>query len=147
VLSRELGVEAQRLAAWRDDFLEGGKQSLKGQRPDRSPEDGQLRDAERKIGQLTMDRDLAGRGTRGLSIPPVKRPREPWTTSCHWPWSAGSSTRPFQDLCPPRQVDRHAAARTGRPISDRELLELTGECWRTRRWPARLRQGPGPAAS
>jgi transposase len=28
-LSRELGVEAHRLAAWRDDFLEGGKQSLK----------------------------------------------------------------------------------------------------------------------
>jgi transposase-like protein len=25
VLSRELGIEAHRLAAWRDDFLEGGK--------------------------------------------------------------------------------------------------------------------------
>ena len=36
-LSRELGVEAHRLAAWRDDFLEGGKDALKGQRPDRSP--------------------------------------------------------------------------------------------------------------
>ena len=34
-LSRELGVEAHRLAAWRDDFLERGKQGLKGQRPDR----------------------------------------------------------------------------------------------------------------
>jgi transposase-like protein len=32
-LSREVGVEAHRLAAWPDDFLEGGKQSLKGQRP------------------------------------------------------------------------------------------------------------------
>src|ERR1051326_5876035 len=50
-LSRELQVEAHRLAAWRDDFLEGGKEGLKGQRPDRSPEDRQLRDAERKIGQ------------------------------------------------------------------------------------------------
>ena len=39
VLSRELGVEANRLAAWRDDFLEGGKDALKGQRPDRSPDD------------------------------------------------------------------------------------------------------------
>jgi transposase-like protein len=29
VLSRELGVEAHRLAAWRDDFLEGGKEALK----------------------------------------------------------------------------------------------------------------------
>jgi transposase-like protein len=27
-LSRELGVEAHRLAAWRDDFLEHGKQGL-----------------------------------------------------------------------------------------------------------------------
>jgi transposase len=34
VLSRELGVEAHRLAAWRDDFLEGGKEALKGQRLD-----------------------------------------------------------------------------------------------------------------
>jgi transposase len=38
-LSRELQVEAHRLAAWRDDFLEGGKEQLKGQRPDRSPDD------------------------------------------------------------------------------------------------------------
>lgn len=29
-LSRELQVEAHRLAAWRDDFLEGGKEALKG---------------------------------------------------------------------------------------------------------------------
>jgi transposase-like protein len=58
VLSRELGVEAHRLAAWRDDFLEGGKDALQGQRPDRSPEDRQLRDAERKIGQLTMANEI-----------------------------------------------------------------------------------------
>src|SRR5215212_7196244 len=58
VLSRELEVEAHRLAAWRDDFLESGKQGLKGQRPDRSPEDRQLRDAERKIGQLTMENEI-----------------------------------------------------------------------------------------
>jgi transposase len=38
-LSRELQVEAHRLAAWRDDFLESGKEGLKGQRPDRSPDD------------------------------------------------------------------------------------------------------------
>jgi transposase-like protein len=29
VLSRELQVEAHRLAAWRDDFLESGKEGLK----------------------------------------------------------------------------------------------------------------------
>ena len=58
VLSRELGVEAHRLAAWRDDFLEGGKEGLKGQRPDRSPDDRALRQAERKIGQLTMENEI-----------------------------------------------------------------------------------------
>ena len=77
VLSRELGVEAHRLAAWRDDFLEGGKEGLKGQRPDRSPDDRALRQAERKIGQLTMENEIlrAAAEKRGLAIPPAKRPR------------------------------------------------------------------------
>jgi transposase len=76
-LSRELGVEAHRLAAWRDDFLEGGKEGLKGQRPDRSPDDRALRQAERKIGQLTMENEVlrAAAEKRGLQIPPAKRPR------------------------------------------------------------------------
>jgi transposase len=76
-LSRELGVEAHRLAAWRDEFLEGGKEGLKGQRPDRSPDDRALRQAERKIGQLTMENEIlrAAAETRGLQIPPAKRPR------------------------------------------------------------------------
>ena len=53
------GVEAHRLAAWRDDFLEGGKDALKGQRPDRSPgDDRALRQAERKVGQLTMENEV-----------------------------------------------------------------------------------------
>jgi transposase-like protein len=76
VLSRELGTEAHRLAAWRDDFLEGGKQSLKGQRPDRSPEDRQLRDAERKIGQLTMEHEIlrAALCVSGTATRPRRRP-------------------------------------------------------------------------
>ena len=77
-LSRELGVEAHRLAAWRDAFLlEGGKEALRGQRPDRSPDDRALRQAERKIGQLTMENEIlrAAAEKRGLSIPPAKRPR------------------------------------------------------------------------
>jgi transposase-like protein len=28
-LSRELGIEAHRIAAWRDDFLSGGKEALR----------------------------------------------------------------------------------------------------------------------
>src|SRR4029453_13686498 len=76
-LLRELGVEAHRLAAWRDDFLEGGKDALKGQRPDRSGDDRALRQAERKVGQLTMENEIlrAAAEKRGLSIPPAKRPR------------------------------------------------------------------------
>jgi transposase-like protein len=58
VLSRELGVEAHRLAAWRHDFLEAGMQGLKGQRPDRSPDDRQLKEAERKVGQLTLENEI-----------------------------------------------------------------------------------------
>ena len=75
--SRELQVEAHRLAAWRDDFLEGGKEALKGQRPDRSADDRALKQAERKVGQLTMENEVlrAAAERRGLSIPPVQRPR------------------------------------------------------------------------
>jgi len=71
------GVEAHRLAAWRDDFLEGGKDALKGQRPDRSADDRALRQAERKVGQLTMENEIlrAAAEKRGLQIPPAKRPR------------------------------------------------------------------------
>jgi transposase-like protein len=83
VLSRELGVEAHRLAAWRDEFLEAGKQGLtgkqglKGQRADRSPDDRQLKEAERKVGQLTLENEIlrAAAEKRGLQIPPAKRPR------------------------------------------------------------------------
>jgi transposase-like protein len=60
-LSRELKVEAHRLAAWRDDFLEGGKDALKGQRLDRSSDDRALRQAERKVGQLTMENETSHR--------------------------------------------------------------------------------------
>jgi hypothetical protein len=70
-------VEAHRLAAWRDEFLEAGKQGLKGQRADRSQEDRQLKDAERKVGQLTLENEIlrAAAEKRGLQIPPAKRPR------------------------------------------------------------------------
>jgi transposase-like protein len=76
VVSRELGVEAHRLVAWRDEFLEGGKEALKSQRPDRSGDDRALRQAERKVGQLTMENEIlrAAAEQRGLQIPPAKRP-------------------------------------------------------------------------
>jgi hypothetical protein len=70
-------VEAHRLAAWRDDFLAAGKQGLKGQRADRAPNEQELKQAERKIGQLTLENKVlrAAAEKRGLQIPPAKRPR------------------------------------------------------------------------
>ena len=61
-VQRQLRVEAHRLAAWRDEFLAAGKIGLK----DRSPaEDGmsaeqrrRLREAERNVGELTLDNDI-----------------------------------------------------------------------------------------
>src|SRR4029450_1858024 len=81
-LSRELKVEAHRLAAWRDDFLEGGKDALKGQRLGRTSGERALRQAERKVGQLTMENEIlrAAAEKRGLQIPPAERPTEAWTS-------------------------------------------------------------------
>jgi transposase len=74
-LSRELRVEAHRLAAWRDEFVAGGLEGLKA-RP-LQPEDRRLRDAERKIGELTLENEVLNAAVRkrGLQIPPRKRPR------------------------------------------------------------------------
>ena len=75
-VSRDVGVEAHRLAAWRDEFIDGGKSGLKGKRT-RSDEDRRLAEAERKIGELTMDNEILRRiaEKRGLAMPPQKRPR------------------------------------------------------------------------
>lgn len=75
-VSRDVAVEAHRLAAWRDEFLAAGKTGLKGRKP-RSDEERRLADAERKIGELTMDNEILRRiaEKRGLQMPPAKRPR------------------------------------------------------------------------
>jgi transposase len=73
-ISRELGVTAATLAAWREDFLAGGQAALKS-RPadDRDDEIARLR---AKIGQLTMDNELLLQRCR--SEPPLpQRRREP----------------------------------------------------------------------
>ena len=77
-LSRELEVEAHRLAAWRDEFLEHGKQGLKASRADRGDaSERRLKQAERKVGELTLENEIlrAAAEKRGLQIPPKKRPR------------------------------------------------------------------------
>ncbi len=80
-LSRELRVEAHRLAGWRDALLSAGKVRLKGRMP---AEDGmsseqrrRLREAERKLGELILGTDIlrAAARKRGLEIPPAKRLR------------------------------------------------------------------------
>ena len=75
-LSRELGVEAHRLAAWRDEFLDAGKEGLKGKRAT-TEEDRRLREAERKIGELTLENEIWKKVAekRGVQMPPQKRPR------------------------------------------------------------------------
>jgi transposase-like protein len=64
--SRELGVEAHRLAAWARRLPGWWQAGAQGQRPDRSPDDRALRQAERKIRQLTMENEIlraaAGKG-------------------------------------------------------------------------------------
>ncbi len=80
-LSRELRVEAHRLAAWRDEFLAAGREGLKGRLPDGEAgsleQQRRLRQAERKVGELTLENDIlrAAARKRGLEIPPAKRPR------------------------------------------------------------------------
>jgi hypothetical protein len=74
-VSRELRVEAHRLAAWRDEFIAGGVEHLKA--VPAPPEDRRLREAERKIGELTLENEIlaAAARKRGLQIQPGKRPR------------------------------------------------------------------------
>src|SRR5271163_3190487 len=76
VLSREVGVEAHRLAAWRDEFLDAGKEGLKGKRAT-TEDDRRLAEAERKIGELTLENEIWKKVAekRGAQMPPQKRPR------------------------------------------------------------------------
>jgi hypothetical protein len=74
-VSRELRVEAHRLAAWRDEFIAAGQEGLKERPAD--PTERRLREAERQVGRLTMQLEVwqaVGR-KRGLQIPPKRRPR------------------------------------------------------------------------
>ncbi len=70
-LARETGQAAGTIAGWREDFLAAGHEGLKT-RP--APiEDRRLADAQRKIGELAMDLDIA----RALLEEIERRPRSP----------------------------------------------------------------------
>ena len=74
-VSRELRVEAHRLQAWREEFVAGGIEGLKGQ--PLAMEDRRLKEAERKLGELMMENEVlrAVARKRGLHIPPRKPSR------------------------------------------------------------------------
>src|SRR5215210_5235117 len=88
VLARETGQPAGRISAWREEFLAAGCEGLKSRR--RPEEDRRLVEAQRKVGELSMELDilraineevdpaLAGRGaerrkTAGAPAGPVCR--------------------------------------------------------------------------
>jgi transposase len=56
ILSRELGVTAATLAAWRDTFLAAGQASLKSRQPDHRDEE--LQRLKAKVGEVMMDNEL-----------------------------------------------------------------------------------------
>lgn len=55
-LAREVRQPAGRIAAWREEFLAAGREGLKS-RP-APTEDRRLAEAQRKIGELTLDLDI-----------------------------------------------------------------------------------------
>ena len=70
-LARECRLPAGRIAGWRDEFLAAGREGLKS-RPARV-EDRRLAEAQRKIGELTMDLDIL----RTLNEEMDRRPQFP----------------------------------------------------------------------
>jgi transposase len=58
LLARESGQPAGRIAGWREEFLAGGREGLKARSA--TIEDVRLRDAQRKIGELSMEVDILG---------------------------------------------------------------------------------------
>jgi transposase len=71
LLAWETGQPAGRISAWREEFLAGGREGLKS-RP--APvEDRRLAEAQRKVGELTMDLDIL----RALNDEMDRHPQSP----------------------------------------------------------------------
>src|SRR3954465_15875993 len=71
VLARETGQPAGRISGWREEFLAAGREGLKS-RP-RAAEDRRLVEAQRKVGELSMELDIL----RALNEEIDRRPRRP----------------------------------------------------------------------
>src|SRR3712207_6667991 len=70
-LARETGQPAGRISAWREEFLAAGREGLKS-RP-RPEEDRRLVEAQRKVGELSMEIDIL----RALNEEIDRRPHRP----------------------------------------------------------------------
>jgi len=76
MLSRELGVTAARLSQWRDAFLAGGEAQLKARAT--IARDREVRELQRKLGELTMENELLREKARRLE---ERAPGFPWRRS------------------------------------------------------------------
>ena len=75
-LSREIGVKPERIAEWRDKFLEGGQAALKSREPD--SRDDEIVRLKAKVGDLTMNNELLEEKIERLEDglrPPQRRPK------------------------------------------------------------------------
>ncbi len=63
-LARRHGLSQAQLFAWRDRFLEGGQTALRTRREQSTAErERQVRELERKVGQLTLENELLKKPT------------------------------------------------------------------------------------
>ena len=70
-LARETGQPAGRISAWREEFLAAGREGLKSR--SRPEQDRRLLEAQRKVGELSMELDIL----RALNEEMDRRPRRP----------------------------------------------------------------------
>ncbi|HZJ29318.1 MAG TPA: helix-turn-helix domain-containing protein [Solirubrobacterales bacterium] len=71
LLARETGQPAGRISTWREEFLAAGREGLKS-RPG-AVEDVALRDAQRKVGELSMEVDVLAALLERKGGPPSPR--------------------------------------------------------------------------
>lgn len=72
-VSRELGVGAGTLSAWREDFLAGGESNLKKRQP--TVQDEEIRRLKAMVGELTMRNEVLREKARALeaNLPLARR--------------------------------------------------------------------------
>jgi transposase len=66
LLSRELGVIASTLSLWREAFLAAGQLALKGKTGNTDIRDDQISRLKKKVGELTMEKELLQEKTQRL---------------------------------------------------------------------------------